>query len=140
MDVGTANGWRMDAVVPAAEVLERLRTRWELDPVQEPLAGRVAARWRYRDGRGEIGLVASVTQPFCAGCDRARLSAEGKLYSCLFAATGLDLKTPLRQGATDADLAAFIQATWARREDRYSELRTESSSAERKVEMYHIGG
>ena len=140
MDVGTANGWRMDAVVPSSEVVNHLQTRWELDPVQEPLAGRVAARWRYRDGQGEIGLVGSVTQPFCAGCDRTRLSAEGKLYSCLFASEGLDLKTPMRQGASDADLAAFITATWSRREDRYSELRTESTAQARKVEMYHIGG
>ncbi len=140
MDVGTANGWRLDDVVPAARILEVLRTRWDLVPLEEPLAGRVAERWRYRDGGGEMGIVASVTQPFCAGCDRARLSAEGRLYTCLFASEGLDLKTALRNGASDQDLAALVGARWSRREDRYSELRSRATPAAPKVEMHHIGG
>ncbi len=140
MDVGTKNGWKLDAVVPAREVLARISERWDGEPIQESRNGRVAERWRYSDGGGEFGVIASVTQPFCGGCDRARLSAEGSLYTCLFAATGLDLKTPLRNGATDADISALIGNAWKRREDRYSELRTTQTGSLPKVEMYHIGG
>lgn len=140
MDVGTQNGWKLDAVVPASEVLARLRAAWTIEPIEEPLQGRVATRWRYSDGSGEFGIVASVTEPFCGGCDRARISAEGKLYTCLFAHVGTDLKTALRSGATDADLKALIHSTWKRREDRYSELRTSQTGSQHKVEMFHIGG
>jgi cyclic pyranopterin phosphate synthase len=140
MDVGTLNGWKLAAVVPAEALLAIIRGRWAIEPVAEPLAGRVAERWRFADGSGEFGVVASVTAPFCGGCDRARLSAEGKLYTCLFGSAGLDLKTALRNGASDADLAALLRARWTRRDDRYSELRTEETAGNRRVEMFHIGG
>ncbi len=140
MDVGTLNGWKLDAVVPAAELLQRIRKRWPVEPVAEPLEGRVAERWRFQDGSGEFGIVASVTAPFCGGCDRARLSAEGRLFTCLFGQEGLDLKTALRAGASDADLEALVSARWKRREDHYSEIRTEETARQRKVEMFHIGG
>jgi cyclic pyranopterin phosphate synthase len=140
MDVGTLNGWKLAAVVPAEALLARVRARWAIAPVAEPLAGRVAERWRFVDGSGEFGVVASVTAPFCGGCDRARLSAEGRLYTCLFGSEGLDLKTALRNGASDADLQALLRAKWARRDDRYSEIRTEETAGNRKVEMFHIGG
>ncbi len=140
MDVGTQNGWKLDAVVPADEVLATISGRWDIEPVEEPSAGRVAERWRFRDGRGEFGVIASVTKAFCGGCDRARLSAEGSLYTCLFAGSGLDLKTALRSGASDMDIGAIVAATWKRREDRYSELRGAETVPSRKVEMFHIGG
>ena len=140
MDVGTLNGWKLDAVVPAADVLATIRARWAIEPVEAPLAGRVAERWAFRDGSGEFGVIASVTAPFCGGCDRARLSAEGKLYTCLFGSGGLDLKTALRNGASDADLTALLRARWSRRDDHYSEIRTEETARNRKVEMFHIGG
>ena len=140
MDVGTLNGWRLDAVVPAEGLLAQIRRRWKVEPVPEPLAGRVAERWRFSDGGGEFGLVASVTAPFCGGCDRARLSAEGRLFTCLFGHEGLDLKTALRHGASDADLEALVSARWKRRDDHYSEIRTEATARQRKVEMFHIGG
>ncbi|MBK8726809.1 MAG: GTP 3',8-cyclase MoaA [Holophagaceae bacterium] len=140
MDVGTLNGWKLDAVVPAAEVLATIRTRWAIEPVAEPLAGRVAERWKFSDGSGEFGVIASVSAPFCSGCDRARLSAEGKLYTCLFGSEGLDLKTALRNGASDADLSALLRVKWSRRDDHYSEIRTQETARNRKVEMFHIGG
>ncbi len=140
MDVGTKNGWKLDAVVPADEVLARLSELGDIEPIQEPLAGRVVERWRYRDGLGEFGIIASVTKAFCGGCDRARLSAEGSVYTCLFAESGMDLKTALRSGFSDADIGAMITNVWKRREDRYSELRSSKTGGAPKVEMFHIGG
>ncbi len=140
MDVGTTNGWDLKAVVPSAEVRARVHARWALEPVEEPLGGRVAERWRYRDGKGEVGFISSVTAPFCGGCDRARLSAEGKLYTCLFANGGLDLRAFLRGGHGDLEVAAVLSALWGRREDRYSELRTAETPRLPKVEMSRMGG
>jgi GTP 3',8-cyclase len=144
MDVGTSNGWRLNEVLPAAEIISLIGGRWPLEPVVAGYPGEVAHRYRYRDGAGEIGLIASVTQPFCQSCTRARLSADGKLYTCLFAGTGHDLRGPLRAGASDQELREQIAAIWTRRADRYSELRTRQSGrkqqVKRKVEMSHIGG
>src|SRR5690348_14957972 len=124
MDVGSTNGWRMDDVVPSAEVVKRISARWPLEPVDANYAGEVAERWRYADGAGEIGVIASVTQAFCSSCTRMRLSTEGSLFTCLFAESGHDLRTLLRGGATDAQLRNEIAAVWQRRTDRYSEIRT----------------
>ena len=140
MDVGSGNGWRLEDVVPAQEVAELLGRHWPLERTPSPAPNCVAQHWRYRDGGGELGLIASVTEPFCAGCDRARLSAEGSLYTCLFASQGLDLKTFLRAGASDAELASLLAATWKRRDDRYSELRSESTPGLPRVEMFRMGG
>jgi GTP 3',8-cyclase len=143
MDVGTTNGWRLDDVVPAAEIISLIGGQWPLQPVDPAYPGEVARRWRYRDGAGEIGVIASVTQPFCRGCTRARLSADGKLYTCLFAGAGHDLRGPLRAGASDQALREQISAIWARRADRYSEQRTRQTSRKKvtpKVEMSRIGG
>lgn len=140
MDVGTGNGWRMDQVVPAREVARRISEAWPLEQAPGQHGHCVAQHWRYRDGGGELGLIASVTEPFCKGCDRARLSAAGTLYTCLFASEGLDLKTPLRAGATDEELLALVAGRWKVRADRYSELRTESTANLPRVEMFHIGG
>jgi GTP 3',8-cyclase len=140
MDVGNSNGWRMDDVVPAAEIVRRIDRVWPLRPADPNYYGEVASRWRYADGGGEIGVIASVTQPFCRTCTRARLSAEGRLYTCLFAAEGHDFRTLLRQGASDDELASAIRAVWRRRGDRYSEIRTALTTSRPKVEMSHIGG
>ena len=143
MDVGNRNGWKWDEVVPAAEIIRRIDAELPLEPLAGNYRGEVANRYRYRDGTGEIGVIASVTQPFCGDCTRARLSTDGKLYTCLFAAHGLDLREPLRAGATDAELTACIQTLWSRRADRYSEERTELAPLQNrrpKVEMYQIGG
>ncbi len=140
MDVGHTNGWRMDDVVPAEEIVRTIGAEFPLEPVEPGYRGEVAQRYRYRDGEGEIGVIASVTQPFCGDCTRARLSADGKLYTCLFAVRGHDLRAVLRSGATDEELDAAIRAIWERRTDRYSELRTEETSRVRKVEMSYIGG
>jgi cyclic pyranopterin phosphate synthase len=140
MDVGHSNGWRLDDVVPAAEIVERIGAVWPLEPVEAARPDETARRWRYRDGAGEIGVIASVTEPFCGGCSRARLSAEGKLYTCLFAVKGHDLREPLRAGASDEELAGAIRAVWEPRSDRYSELRTAETAALPKVEMSYIGG
>lgn len=140
MDVGTQNGWKLAAVVPADEVLAKISELGDIEPIKEPLAGRVVERWRYRDGLGEFGVIASVTKAFCGGCDRARLSAEGSVYTCLFAGSGMDLKTALRNGSSDADIGTIIANTWKRREDRYSELRGSQTAPAPKVEMFHIGG
>jgi cyclic pyranopterin phosphate synthase len=140
MDVGTTNGWRMDEVVPAAEILARIDATLPLEAIPANYPGEVADRFRYRDGSGEVGVIASVTRPFCSACTRARLSAEGALFTCLFAAAGTDLKTPLRAGATDADLAERIGAAWTIRADRYSELRTAGTADLPRVEMFAIGG
>jgi cyclic pyranopterin phosphate synthase len=143
MDVGTTNGWRLDDVVPAAEIISLIGGQWPLEPVPPAYPGEVARRWRYRDGAGEIGVIASVTQPFCRGCTRARLSADGQLYTCLFAAAGHDLRGALRGGASDQALREQIAAIWARRADRYSEQRTRRTRPQPvrpKVEMSRIGG
>ena len=140
MDVGATNGWRLDDVVPATEIVSTIGAEFPLEPVDAAYRGEVAQRYRYRDGGGEFGVIASVTQPFCGDCTRVRLSADGKLYTCLFAVRGHDLRTVLRSGATDAELDGAVRAVWERRADRYSELRTEATSSLRKVEMSYIGG
>jgi GTP 3',8-cyclase len=146
MDVGNSNGWRMADVVPAAEIVRAVDAVWPVEPIDPNYYGEVAERWRYRDGAGEIGVIASVTQPFCGTCTRARLSAEGQLYTCLFSGLGHDLRGPLRAGASDAEVGALIGRVWGRRADRYSEIRTAEtpdlpgSPERRKVEMSHIGG
>jgi GTP 3',8-cyclase len=140
MDVGATNGWRMDDVVPAAEIVATIGAEFPLEAVEAAYRGEVAQRFRYRDGAGEIGVIASVTQPFCGDCTRARLSADGKVYTCLFAVRGHDLRAILRSGASDEELDAAIRAIWERRTDRYSELRAEETSSLRKVEMSYIGG
>jgi cyclic pyranopterin phosphate synthase len=140
MDVGSTNGWRMDDVVPSAEVVKRISARWPLEPIGANYAGEVAERWRYVDGAGEIGVISSVTQAFCSSCTRMRLSTEGSLFTCLFAESGHDLKTLLRSGASDQQLRNEIAAVWQRRADRYSEIRTAETAKQRKVEMSYIGG
>ena len=140
MDVGSTNGWRLEDVVSAEEIIQRVGERWPLEPVAVERPDATARRWRYLDGAGEIGVVASVTQPFCGGCSRARLSAEGRLYTCLFAAQGHDLRAPLRLGASDEELAEQLSTLWTRRTDRYSELRTAETGLLTKVEMSYIGG
>jgi cyclic pyranopterin phosphate synthase len=140
MDVGTTNGWRLDEVVPATEVIETISARWPLEPVAPGYAGEVAERWRYRDGVGEIGVIASVTRPFCGDCTRARISAEGKLYTCLFSAVGHDLRDPLRAGESDAELAARVAGIWGVRDDRYSERRAAATDRLPKIEMFALGG
>jgi cyclic pyranopterin phosphate synthase len=140
MDVGSTNGWKMDDVIPSAEVVRRISARWPLEPVDPNYAGEVAERWRYLDGAGEIGVISSVTQAFCSSCTRMRLSTEGSLFTCLFAQSGHDLKSLLRSGASDDELRNEIAAVWQRRADRYSEIRTEFTSKDKKVEMSYIGG
>ena len=140
MDVGSTNGWRMDDVVPSAEVVRRISERWPLEPLDANYAGEVAERWRYADGSGEIGVISSVTQAFCSSCTRMRLSTEGSLYTCLFAHSGHDLKALVRGGASDDQIGNEIAAVWQKRGDRYSEIRTEQTSRQRKVEMSYIGG
>jgi GTP 3',8-cyclase len=140
MDVGHTNGWRLDDVVPAADILAAIDAELPLEPVEPGYPGEVARRWRYRDGGGEIGVIASVTQPFCRDCTRARLSADGSLYTCLFATRGHDLRGLLRDGASDDELSAAIGAVWSRRTDRYSELRSAQTADLPKVEMSYIGG
>jgi cyclic pyranopterin phosphate synthase len=143
MDVGSTNGWRLEEVVPAAEIISLIGGQWPLEPLTPAYPGEVASRYRYRDGAGEIGVIASVTQPFCRGCTRARLSPEGRLYTCLFADAGHDLRGPLRAGASDQALREQVAAIWTRRTDRYSELRTRQARRKTvtpKVEMSHIGG
>ena len=162
MDVGNSNGWELADVVSAREIVERIDERYPLEPVGANYPGEVANRWRYRDGAGEIGVIASVSQPFCGGCTRARLSAEGRLYTCLFATSGHDFRAPLRTGATDDELRSRLARIWGRRDDRYSELRTAATpspdarpgagaaagtqrdapvtSKAPKIEMSYIGG
>ncbi len=141
MDVGTTNGWRMDDVVPAAEIVAAINDRWALEPLEANYPGEVATRYRYRDGAGEIGVIASVTQPFCGACTRARLSADGKLYTCLFAAHGHDLRAFLRDDdPTDEELSERVRSIWARRADRYSDLRHARTQLRPKIEMSYIGG
>jgi len=140
MDVGSTNGWRMDDVVPSAEIVRAIGARHPLEPVDPNYAGEVAERWRYRDGAGEIGVISSVTQAFCASCNRLRLSAEGSLYTCLFAEHGHDLKWLLRRGGSDEEIVNEIAAVWRARGDRYSEIRTAETAKARKIEMSYIGG
>jgi cyclic pyranopterin phosphate synthase len=141
MDVGTLNHWEPGEVVSAAEIVEAVDAVFPLEPLEPAYAGEVAERWGYRDGSGEIGVIASVTQPFCRGCTRARLTIEGKLVTCLFAADGRDLRGPLRAGASDAELRELVRDVWTRRADRYSEERAELAGAHpRRLEMYQIGG
>ncbi len=140
MDVGTTNGWCLDDVVPSRDVIDRINSAFPLEPADPNYHGEVAGRWRYKDGSGEIGVISSVTQPFCATCTRARLSAEGSLYTCLFATAGTDLRAMLRDGATDQEIGAVIDGVWVARTDRYSDIRTRSTVALPKVEMSYIGG
>jgi len=143
MDVGNRNEWRPELVVPSRELAARVNARWPMHPVSENYRGEVAQRWRFDDGSGEVGFISSVSQPFCGACSRARLSSEGKFYTCLFATKGLDLREALRSGATDADLLQMIRGTWLARTDRYSEqreLRRDRDPEAQKIEMYYIGG
>jgi cyclic pyranopterin phosphate synthase len=142
MDVGTRNGWDLSQVVPAREVVERIADTFPLEPIDPNYAGEVARRWRYTDGGGEIGVITSVTEPFCSACSRARLTTDGRLVTCLFAAGGLDLRGPLRDGSSDDELRAIVESVWRVRSDRYSEERTALTSGERaeRIEMYQIGG
>jgi cyclic pyranopterin phosphate synthase len=140
MDVGHTNGWRLDDVVPAREIVAALDEAFGVEPAEATYRGEVAQRWRYRDGKGEFGVIASVTQPFCGDCTRARLSAEGKLFTCLFAVRGNDLRAVIRGGASDDDLGEAIRGVWKVRTDRYSDLRTEATQPSERVEMSYIGG
>lgn len=140
MDVGTMNGWRLDDVVPAREIVERIDAALALEPIERNYKAETALRYRYRDGGGEIGVIASVTKPFCGACSRMRLSPEGELFTCLFATKGTDLKIPMRSGATDEELRQIIAGTWNKRTDRYSEERSAMTKPREKVEMYFIGG
>ena len=140
MDVGATNGWRMDDVVSSKEIVAAIDAEFPLEPAEPNYRGEVARRWRYRDGAGEIGVIASVTQPFCGDCTRARLSAEGRLYTCLFAASGHDLRAVVRSGASDEELAESVRSVWGRRTDRYSDLRTAGTPDLPRVEMSYIGG
>jgi cyclic pyranopterin phosphate synthase len=140
MDVGHTNGWRLDDVVPAAEIVAAIDAELPLEQLPPNYPGEVADRWRYRDGGGEVGVIASVSQPFCRDCSRARLSADGMLYTCLFATSGHDLRGLLRGGATDAELFAAVGRVWQARTDRYSEIRSAATTALPKVEMSRIGG
>jgi GTP 3',8-cyclase len=143
MDVGNRNGWKWDQVVPAAEIIRRIDAEMPLEPLDPNYRGEVAVRYHYKDGEGEVGVIASVTQPFCGDCTRARLSTDGKIYTCLFASNGLSLRDHMRAGASDDDLRDLITGIWSRRVDRYSEERTELAPLQnqrRKIEMYQIGG
>ncbi len=143
MDVGNRNGWRMEQVVPSKDLLKQIEARWPLRALDQNYAGEVARRYQYVDGEGEIGFISSVTEPFCGSCSRARLSADGTLYTCLFATHGTDLREPLRNGADDDELADILKRIWLQRADRYSELRRPDVAAAHplsKVEMYRIGG
>jgi len=140
MDVGNSNGWRVEQVVPANEVVRVIDAEMPVEPLDPNYPGEVAERWRYRDGGGEIGVIASVTQPFCGGCTRARLSSEGQLHTCLFGVHGHDLRGLMRGGSSDEEISAAISRVWGRRDDRYSEIRGGAASIAPKVEMSHIGG
>ncbi len=147
MDVGTRNGWNLKQVVTAKEIFEKVNAAFPIEPADRTYRGEVAERYRYKDGSGEIGIIASVSSPFCGDCTRARLTTDGRLVTCLFAAAGKDLKTPLRAGATDDELREIIAGVWSKRTDRYSELRAANTSFDgsikrprRKIEMYQLGG
>ena len=143
MDVGNRNNWRLEEVVPSQDLLQQIQSRWPVAPVDPSYRGEVATRYQYLDGAGEIGFISSVTEPFCGSCSRARLSAEGVLYTCLFASTGTSLRDPMRNGADDEELTDILSRIWLRRDDRYSELRGPEKPLTRmtsKVEMYRVGG
>jgi cyclic pyranopterin phosphate synthase len=143
MDVGNRNHWDPKMVVPSRELAARVSERWPMHPVSENYRGEVAQRWRFDDGGGEVGFISSISQPFCGACSRARLSSEGRFYTCLFATQGIDLRAPMREGADDAEMLRIIRSAWLGRTDRYSELRAEHSSdttETKKIEMYYIGG
>lgn len=140
MDVGTLNGWELDQVVPAEEIVRMIHAEMPLEPIERNYRGEVAMRYRYRDGGGEIGLIASVTKPFCGACTRMRLSPEGSLYTCLFASQGTNLRDPMRAGASDDDIEQIVRDIWSSRSDRYSEIRSSLTQPREKVEMFHIGG
>ena len=140
MDVGASNGWRMDDVLPSAEVIRRIAEHFPVEPADPNYPGEVAERWRYLDGAGEIGVISSVTQPFCSGCTRARLSTEGRLYTCLFADRGHDLRALLRGGRSDEEISAALADLWSRRADRYSDIRSAETTGLRRIEMSYIGG
>jgi cyclic pyranopterin phosphate synthase len=143
MDVGNRNAWRPDMVVPSKELAARIAAKWPMHPVSQNYRGEVAERWRFEDGGGEVGFISSVSQPFCGACSRARLSSEGRFYTCLFAAQGLDLRAPMRAGISDTELEQLIRGAWVERTDRYSELRDQlraKNPASQKIEMYYIGG
>jgi len=140
MDVGHSNGWRLDDVVPAATIVASIASTWPVEPAEPAYRGEVAGRWRYADGVGEFGVISSVTQPFCRDCTRARISAEGRLYTCLFAVGGEDIRELLRSGASDLELTDAIEAIWLRRGDRYSELRSAATSSLPRIEMFAMGG
>lgn len=140
MDVGTRNGWKLDQVVPAKEIVEKIDAVMPLEPVDSNYYGEVAARYRYKDGGGEIGLITSVTQPFCGSCTRLRMSPDGQIFTCLFARKGTSLRDPMRAGASDEELSTIMRQVWRIRADRYSEIRTEQTAAQKKIEMYYIGG
>ncbi|MEE9598751.1 MAG: GTP 3',8-cyclase MoaA [Acidiferrobacterales bacterium] len=140
MDVGASNGWKLDDVVPAAEIVEMINAEYPIEPIDSNYQGEVAQRWRYGDGGGEIGVISSVTQPFCGSCSRVRLSAEGSFYTCLFATGGHDLRGLVRGGASDEEIKGLLSTIWSRRDDRYSALRTAETVALPKIEMSYIGG
>ena len=140
MDVGTTNGWELADVVPADEIVARVHERFPLEPAEENYVGEVANRWRYVDGAGEIGVIASVTKPFCGDCTRVRLSAEGSIYTCLFASAGTDFRALLRDGGTDDDLDEMVRTVWSGRTDRYSEIRSKATTSRTRIEMSYIGG
>jgi len=143
MDVGNRNAWSQDIVVPSKELAARIAERWPLEPLERDYRGEVAQRYRFADGKGEVGFISSVTQPFCGDCSRARLSSDGIVYTCLFATHGTSLREALRSGATDDQLLDMVRNIWLKRSDRYSELRAtlrQEHGDERKVEMFYIGG
>src|SRR5262245_13914972 len=140
MDVGHSNGWRLEEVVPAAELAATVGAEWPIEPIEPAYRGEVAERWRYLDGRGEVGIISSVTRPFCGDCTRARLSAEGQFYTCLFAVRGHDLRAQVRDDPSDEALHRFLTSIWEGRSDRYSELRSEATSNLPKIEMFAMGG
>ncbi len=140
MDVGTMNHWQRSETLPAKELVTAINSRWKIEPAEQNYHGEVASRYLFADGEGEIGFINSVTAPFCGACTRARLSSDGKLFTCLFAARGLDLRAPLRAGCSDTELGDVISSVWRQRDDRYSELRARKAAPEDKIEMYYIGG
>lgn len=140
MDVGTLNGWKVDQVVASEVLRDRIHARWPIEPLEQNYRGEVAKRYAFADGRGEIGFISSVTEPFCGDCHRARISADGTVYTCLFANTGTAVRAPLRAGASDADLIAMMQNVWRNRADRYSEIRGKTLKDSDRVEMYRMGG
>jgi cyclic pyranopterin phosphate synthase len=140
MDVGTLNSWNLDEVVPSAELIELISKEWSIEPIEAAYGGEVASRYRFTDGAGDVGFISSVSAPFCGDCTRLRLSAEGKLYTCLFGTKGTDLLTPLRSDASDDEIRSLMEETWTKRDDRYSELRGGTPLDTPKVEMSYIGG